>query len=122
MIPYIDKMAVKIGLVLAILTLLTGFVTWGYNSIFEAGVNHQIAKEAKEYEEREKELTKKLNAAIAANEVETDKAILLQGKLTKSQNDARILRDKINDAVFDCVAIGGSFGELWNESSRKPTE
>jgi hypothetical protein len=122
MIPFVDKTIVKLGLVITLLGLIGGGLTFVHNAIYQAGVDSVKADTGDAYVIREQELNTKLTNALADKDIETAKAKLLQGKLTKSQNDARILRDKINDAVFDCVAIGGDFSELWNESSSKPTD
>ena len=122
MIPYLDKTIVKITLLITLVGLLIGVFKWYHGFVFDAGADSVRASIAAEYVEREKELTDKLNKLKAAKDIETGKATVLQGKLTKSQNDARKLRDKINDAVFDCDVIGGDFGDLWNESSKKPSE
>jgi len=115
-------MTVKMGIALALLTLVLGFSKWGHDKIFQAGVNSVHAELAEEFKIREQALNNRLVQALADNELAKTRATNLQVSLNKSQADSRKLRDEINDAEFECIYIGGDFDLLWNKASRKPTQ
>lgn len=121
MIPFLDKTAVKLGIAAAIILGLIAFYKWHHDQIFEAGANSVRAELAGEYEKREKVLTLKLGEALAENQKNRQKASQIQVNLDKAAAENRRLRDEINDATFECTAIGGDFMELWNKTISKPS-
>lgn len=110
MIPGIDKLSVKLGLVLAILTLLVGFAKWGYDAIYQAGVDSVTAEVAVETTE------------ILVNEIEdqNEDTISLQTHRIEVENLKKQLQ-KANERVPGVdTSVGcpvSEFERMWNETS-----
>ena len=112
MIPLLDKTIIKLGIISALIIALIGFAKWSYDSIYEAGVNSQIAKQKEANDKTNKEYTKKISEALENNKKEKEQSAKLLEELNNVEHKFREIQKAT--ANSDCKSFGVESFELFN--------
>lgn len=113
---------VKLGIILAMITSITGTCVWGYNSIYKAGFNEakveslleiKQAREATEaiYKLKLEELTRKLSSANVEVDSQRNKAKKLQ-ELLDSRPIVEVVREIESVSDSGCTTLGTDYGRV----------
>lgn len=108
----------KLALILAIISALIGFVTWGYNELIETGENKCKIATQLAIDKAVKKSAKKLNDRI--DKLKKEKAdqkaaaFKLQDELKEARKINKGLRNEISNAKFTCDRLGAEFLRLFN--------
>jgi len=113
MIPYLDKTIVKLGLVTALIVGLVAFYKWHYSQVFDAGINHQIAIQAKANEKVEETYTKEIGKALDERKTEKLESARLLQELSKVKGKYREIQEAATNSK--CKSLGADSFELWNQ-------
>lgn len=110
MIPFLDKTAVKLGLVTVLLLALMGFAKWGYDKIYEAGADSVRAEKAEEVVEVLIDEVENHNEDTIS--LQEHNRIVENAKATAKRNNSRVAR--VGDSV---VCPVDEFERMWHETT-----
>lgn len=106
----VDSTVIKLGIVLAILTMLIGFWQWDRHNAYQGGYSAAKAEALAEYQAADAKARDAITEAVAERDEWKQKAIDLQ-KIQPVVVTKYV--EKIIENNPDCAVIDG-FSELWN--------
>ncbi len=117
---FLDKTVVKLGLAVTLILACIAFYKWQHDVIFQAGVDSQIAVQAKANEAADKAFTLELGKALDESKTAKANAAKLQGKINEIERDYRRISKIAKNS--ECKALGADTFEWWNGILKEPTK
>ena len=103
---------IKLILISTIILALIAFAKWTHGEIFQAGVNYQIAEQKKADDKADKEYTKKISEALAANKTEKEQSAKLLEELNNVEHKYREIQNAAENSK--CKSLGDESFKLLN--------